>query len=91
MHKIFTHALFYLAQNQNLSLVDFLREEIDACVRKHGWTKAATEEMFNLESVMGEVMRLAPLNGGEYQLSFVLDEIELYHSLMFLLFCSAHR
>ena len=66
MLKIFTHALFYLAQNQNLSLIDTLREEIDTCVQKHGWSKAAMEEMVILEGVIGEVMRLAPLNGGKY-------------------------
>ncbi|KIK57169.1 hypothetical protein GYMLUDRAFT_46414 [Collybiopsis luxurians FD-317 M1] len=57
----FTNSLYYLAANPHI--VQPLREEVQACVEKHGWTKAAMGQMRKLDSYMKEVQRLVGVSG----------------------------
>ncbi|KAJ7480630.1 cytochrome P450, partial [Mycena latifolia] len=52
----FTHALFDLAAHPEL--FHPLREEVERVVRAEGWTKAALNNMFKIDSVLRESQRL---------------------------------
>ena len=54
------HALFTLAANPQYMAP--LREEIEAVIRKHGWSKAAMSEMLKLDSVLKEALRVYAFN-----------------------------
>ena len=51
-----THAVYHLAA-ERLKYVEPLREEAEAAVGRHGWSKAAAQEMKKLESFLREVLR----------------------------------
>lgn len=51
-----THALYHLAAEPQYMRP--LREEIEAVVKQHGWTKVAVGKMWKLDSFMRESQRL---------------------------------
>ncbi|KAJ7578344.1 cytochrome P450 [Mycena floridula] len=55
----FTHALYFLATYPYY--VTPLREEIEAVVKEHGWTKSAIGKMVKLDSFLKESQRLTGL------------------------------
>ncbi|KIK57189.1 hypothetical protein GYMLUDRAFT_263250 [Collybiopsis luxurians FD-317 M1] len=57
----FTNSLYYLAANPHI--VEPLREEVQACVEEHGWTKAGMGQMRKLDSFMKEAQRLVGVGG----------------------------
>jgi len=46
-----------------------LREEIDECIKRYGWTKSSIEKMHRLDSFMKETQRMHGINAGEPSLS----------------------
>jgi len=59
-----TFALYHLAAEQKKYLLP-LREEVEAAVAKHGWTKAALGEMKKVDSFLREANRMSVTNSGE--------------------------
>ena len=60
-----TQALYHFAAGRQTYLTP-LREEAQAAVAKHGWTKAALGEMKKLESFLKECHRWSVTNTGEF-------------------------
>ncbi|OSX67133.1 hypothetical protein POSPLADRAFT_1051288 [Postia placenta MAD-698-R-SB12] len=56
-----THSLFNLAAYKQY--VQPLREEVEAAIKEHGWTKDAIEKMWKLDSFMRESQRLSGISG----------------------------
>jgi cytochrome P450 len=57
----FTHALYTLAAHPEC--VEPLREEVDAVVATHGWTKASISKLDRVDSFLRESIRINTLNG----------------------------
>jgi hypothetical protein len=54
--QAFTHAIFDLAAHPEYLLP--MREEAERVVREEGWTKAALNSMFNIDSFLRESQRI---------------------------------
>jgi len=59
-HSI-THALYDLAAHPEY--IQPLREEVEAVIKEHGWTKVAIGKMFKLDSFMRESQRMNGISG----------------------------
>ena len=64
-----THALYHLAANPEYAIP--LREEVRVLVAEHGWTKAAIDRMYKIDSFLRESLRLSP--GGSSELDCLED------------------
>ena len=62
--QAFTHALYYLAANPEHAVP--LREEVNAVVGEYGWTKAAIDRMYRVDSFIRESQRLDPVGTSEF-------------------------
>ncbi|KAF8078797.1 cytochrome P450 [Lyophyllum atratum] len=58
----FIHALYHLAIASPEDVVQPMREEVKAMVRRGGWTPSALERMRRVDSFLKESMRLSGLN-----------------------------
>lgn len=54
--QTFTHALFHLASKTQY--IQPLREEVESITQTDGWTKAALDKMWKLDSFIKESTRL---------------------------------
>jgi cytochrome P450 len=61
----FTHALYQLAEHPEYALI--LREEVEAVVSAHGWTKAALGKMRKVDSFIRESQRLWGISAATLQ------------------------
>jgi len=62
--QAFTQALYYLAANPEYAVA--LREEVNAVVGEYGWTKAAVDRMYRIDSFIRESQRLDPVSTSEF-------------------------
>jgi hypothetical protein len=62
--QAFTHALYYLAANPQHAVA--LREGVNAVVTEYGWTKAAVDRMYRIDSFIRESQRLNPVGTSEF-------------------------
>ena len=62
--QTFTHALYYLALYPEYWSA--LREEVENVTNREGWTKAAFDQMYKVDSFIKESQRLHPLGAGKF-------------------------
>jgi hypothetical protein len=62
--QAFTQALYCLAANPEFAVA--LRKEVNAVVREYGWTKAAIDRMYRIDSFLRESQRLNPVGSSEF-------------------------
>ncbi|KAG5647564.1 hypothetical protein DXG03_008917 [Asterophora parasitica] len=63
----FTHALYHLATSDAHTVVQPMREEIEAVLRQEGWTLHALEHMRRVDSFLKESMRVSGLHARTYK------------------------
>jgi hypothetical protein len=59
LRKSFTHAFYCLAACPEY--MKPLREEVEEVVQREGWTKAALDQMYKIDSLIKESQRFHPL------------------------------
>jgi len=62
--QTFAHALYDLALYPEYWSA--LREEVEEVTNREGWTKAAVDQMYKVDSFIKESQRLRPLGAGKF-------------------------
>ena len=73
--QAFTHVLYYLASNPEHAVA--LREEVNAVVEEYGWTKAAIDRMYRIDSFIRESQRLNPVGTSESSLRLSIQDCQI--------------